>query len=85
MYQDYKGTRSPMADELRIQMPLGREFVQLAGGTVIGLEGWEADDILGTIGRWAEQHQADCIIATGAGILCSCVGYSFSQSGDEQG
>ena len=65
MYQDYKGTRSPMADELRIQMPLGREFVQLAGGTVIGLEGWEADDILGTIGRWAEQHQADCIIATG--------------------
>ncbi len=65
MYQDYKGTRSPMADELRIQMPLGREFVQLAGGTVIGLEGWEADDILGTVGRWAEEHQADCIIATG--------------------
>ena len=65
MYQDYKGTRSPMTDELRIQMPLGREFVQLAGGTVIGLEGWEADDILGTVGRWAEEHQADCIIATG--------------------
>lgn len=65
MYQDYKGTRSPMADELRIQMPLGREFVQLAGGNVIGLEGWEADDILGTVGRWAEEHQASCIIATG--------------------
>lgn len=65
MYQDYKGTRSPMADELRIQMPLGREFVQLAGGNVIGLEGWEADDILGTVGRWAEEHQASCVIATG--------------------
>ena len=65
MYQEYKGTRSPMADELRIQMPLGREFVQLAGGNVIGLEGWEADDILGTVGRWAEEHQASCVIATG--------------------
>ncbi len=65
MYQDYKGTRSPMADELRIQMPLGRDFVQLAGGNVIGLEGWEADDILGTVGRWAEEHQASCVIATG--------------------
>ncbi len=65
MYQEYKGTRSPMADELRIQMPLGREFVRLAGGNVIGLEGWEADDILGTVGRWAEEHQASCVIATG--------------------
>ena len=65
MYADYKGTRSPMADELRVQMPLGREFVSLAGGTVIGIEGWEADDILGTIGRWAEENKASCVIATG--------------------
>ena len=65
MYADYKGARSPMADELRVQMPLGREFVSLAGGTVIGIEGWEADDILGTIGRWAEENKASCVIATG--------------------
>ncbi len=65
MYADYKGTRSPMADELRVQMPLGREFIQLAGGTTVGIEGWEADDILGTIGRWAEENGAECIIATG--------------------
>ena len=65
MYGDYKGTRSPMADELRVQMPLGREFVTLAGGTVIGIEGWEADDILGTVARWAEEHESRCVIATG--------------------
>ncbi len=65
MYADYKGTRSAMADELRVQMPLGREFVDLAGGTVFGIEGWEADDILGTVARWAEDHGESCIIATG--------------------
>lgn len=65
MYADYKGTRSAMADELRVQMPLGREFVELAGGTVFGIEGWEADDILGTVARWAEDHGEKCIIATG--------------------
>lgn len=65
MYADYKGTRSAMADELRVQMPLGREFVELAGGTVFGIEGWEADDILGTVARWAEDHGEICIIATG--------------------
>jgi DNA polymerase-1 len=65
MYADYKGTRSGMADELRVQMPLGREFVELAGGTVFGIEGWEADDILGTVARWAEDHGESCIIATG--------------------
>ena len=65
MYADYKGTRSAMADELWVQMPLGREFVELAGGTVFGIEGWEADDILGTVARWAEDHGEICIIATG--------------------
>ena len=66
LYDAYKGTRSPMPDELRPQMPLGREFVELAGGTVIGIEGYEADDILGTVSAYADGHPGcTCILATG--------------------
>ena len=47
-------------------MPVGREFVDLAGGTVIGIEGYEADDILGTVARYADEHPGTtCVIATG--------------------
>ena len=66
MYDAYKGNRSPMPEELRPQMPLGREFVDLAGGTVIGIEGYEADDILGTVAEYAGTHPGvSCVIATG--------------------
>ena len=66
MFGDYKGTRGPTADELLVQMPLGKEFVTLAGGTVVGIEGFEADDILGTLAAYADAHEGDtCIIATG--------------------
>ena len=65
LYNDYKGTRSPMADELRAQIPLGREFVSLAGGVPLGVEGFEADDILGTISALCQKEGHTCIIATG--------------------
>ena len=65
LYDAYKGTRSAMSDELRVQMPLGREFVTLAGGEIIGIEGFEADDILGTIAGIADREGHTCIIATG--------------------
>ncbi|MBR6790010.1 MAG: DNA polymerase I [Oscillospiraceae bacterium] len=65
MYDAYKGTRSAMSDELRVQMPLGREFVTLAGGEVIGIEGYEADDILGTVAAAADKEGYECVIATG--------------------
>ena len=66
LYDAYKGTRSPMPEELRPQMPVGREFVDLAGGTVIGIEGYEADDILGTVAHYADTHEGvSCVIATG--------------------
>ncbi len=65
LYDAYKGTRSSMADELRVQMPLGREFVTLAGGKLLGVEGYEADDMLGTLAAWADRTGNQCIIATG--------------------
>ena len=65
LYGEYKGTRSPMAEELRAQIPLGREFVSLAGGIPLGIEGFEADDILGTLGDLCRKEGHTCIIATG--------------------
>ena len=66
LYDAYKGNRSPMPEELRPQMPVGREFVDLAGGAVLGIEGYEADDILGTIAEYADTHPGtSCVIATG--------------------
>ncbi len=66
MYSDYKGTRGPTDNELLVQFPLGKEFVTLAGGTTVGIEGYEADDILGTLAKYADTHDdVTCIIATG--------------------
>ncbi len=66
LFDNYKGNRSPMPEELRPQMPVGREFVDLAGGTVLAVEGYEADDVLGTIACYADTHpDVSCIIATG--------------------
>lgn len=55
MYKDYKGTRKPMADELREQVPVMKEVLKAMGVHVVTLEGYEADDILGTLAKSAEK------------------------------
>ena len=49
MFEEYKGTRKPMADELRQQVPLIKEMLKAMGITIVEKEGYEADDILGTL------------------------------------
>ena len=51
IYADYKGTRKPMPDDLRPQIPLLKDLLKLMGVTVIEKEGSEADDIIGTIAK----------------------------------
>ena len=51
MYGDYKGTRKPMPEELREQVPLMKEVLRSMGVLIAELEGYEADDILGTLAR----------------------------------
>ena len=51
IYSDYKGTRKPMPEELRPQIPLLKEVLKLMGVAVIEKEGSEADDIIGTIAK----------------------------------
>ena len=49
MYEAYKGTRKPMDDALRQQVPLMKEMLAAMGVCTIEMEGYEADDLLGTL------------------------------------
>ena len=64
-YEAYKAGRKGMPDELRQQMPLLKEWLDLAGYVRIECEGFEADDILGTIARLCEDSGNECVISTG--------------------
>ena len=65
MYADYKGTRKPMAEELRQQVPVIKEVLQAMNIEIIEKEGFEADDLLGTISRMCEEKGMDVSIISG--------------------
>ncbi len=54
LYEAYKGTRKPMAEELRQQVPVMKDVLRAMGVTVVEKEGYEADDVLGTIAKRCE-------------------------------
>ena len=64
-YDAYKAGRKGMPEELHQQMPLLKEWLDLAGYVRIGCEGFEADDILGTVARLCEESGNECVISTG--------------------
>lgn len=61
MYADYKAGRHTMPDELRAQMPVSREFAEVLGLHILDMEGYEADDILGTLAAMAEADPEECM------------------------
>lgn len=65
MYDAYKAGRHAMPDELRGQFPILKEWLTLAGYSYIECEGYEADDILGTLAHNAHKSGNTCVIATG--------------------
>lgn len=65
MYDEYKAGRKPMPEELASQLPVLKELLRLFGYSTIELEGYEADDILGTLSLAAEQNGDVCVISTG--------------------
>ncbi len=54
MYDAYKGTRKPMQEELRQQVPVIQELLTAMRVPLMMLEGYEADDLLGTVAKKAE-------------------------------
>ena len=61
----YKATRKPMPEELRMQMPVLKEVLDALNIPRYELEGWEADDLLGTISRKCEASEWACVVVTG--------------------
>ena len=65
MYSEYKANRHGMPEELAQQMPVIKELLTALGITIVEKEGYEADDIIGTLSRAAADSGADCVIMTG--------------------
>lgn len=65
MFNEYKGTRKPMPEELREQVPVMKEVLQAMGIRIIEQAGYEADDLLGTIAKRAEAEGIDVSLVSG--------------------
>lgn len=65
MFADYKGTRKPMAEELRQQVPVIKDVLKAMKIEIIEKEGLEADDLLGTISCMCEEKGMDVSIISG--------------------
>ena len=65
MYDGYKATRHAMPEELAQQMPVLKQLLADLGYRTVTAEGWEADDILGTLAAACAARKDDCFLATG--------------------
>lgn len=65
LYEQYKAQRKGMPDELAMQLPLVKEVLRAMNITIIEQEGYEADDIIGSLSLKAEKENFDVLILTG--------------------
>ncbi len=65
MFDGYKGTRKPMAPELKEQVPLMKEMLRAMGICIVEKEGFEADDVLGTLSCRGEQEGMEVSVISG--------------------
>ena len=65
MFSEYKGTRKPMAEELRQQIPVMKEMLCAMGVTMVEKGGYEADDLLGTIAKRSEAQGLTVSVVSG--------------------
>lgn len=64
-YEGYKAQRKPMPEGLAVQMPLAKDVLRAMNVTILEKEGYEADDIIGTVAKICEESDISCFIATG--------------------
>ena len=64
-YDGYKATRHGMPEELAMQMPVMKEVLAAMNIPVYACQGWEADDVIGTVGRICSNNDWECVIVTG--------------------
>ncbi len=64
-YDGYKATRHGMPDELAMQMPVMKDVLRAMNIPIYECQGWEADDVIGTVARYCTEADWDCVILTG--------------------
>ena len=64
-YEDYKAGRKKMPPELAMQMPLLKDVLDAMKIKRVELEGYEADDLIGTMAKWGEEEGLEPLIITG--------------------
>ena len=64
-YDGYKATRHGMPEELAQQMPVMKDVLRAMNIPIYECQGWEADDVIGTVGKICGQQEWDCVIVTG--------------------
>ncbi|HRF50478.1 MAG TPA: DNA polymerase I [Anaerolineales bacterium] len=65
LFAEYKGTREKMPDDLRVQIERIQDLVRAFNAPILTAEGYEADDVLGTVARHAAEAGVDVVIITG--------------------
>jgi len=65
MYDGYKATRHPMPEELAQQMPVMKQVLRAMNIPIYECQGWEADDVIGTVGKICTNNDWECVIVTG--------------------
>ena len=64
-YDGYKATRHAMPEELAMQMPVMKQVLKAMNIPIYECQGWEADDIIGTVGKICGNNDWECVIVTG--------------------
>ena len=64
-YDGYKATRHGMPEELAMQMPVMKDVLRAMNIPIYECQGWEADDVIGTVGKICGQQDWDCVVVTG--------------------
>jgi len=64
-FEQYKAQRKAMPEELAMQLPILKQVLQAMNIPILELEGYEADDIIGTVSRICEEQSVECIVVTG--------------------
>ena len=64
-YDGYKANRHGMPEELAMQMPVMKDVLRAMNIPIYECQGWEADDVIGTVGRICSNNEWECVIVTG--------------------
>ena len=64
-YEGYKATRHGMPEELAQQMPVMKDILRAMNISIYECQGWEADDVIGTVGKICSNNGWECVVVTG--------------------